>query len=312
MREPPSEVVATWPAPNYTDPVTRGPELVIVELVFLFLGTLCLVLRIYVRAGIMGRMEADDWLMVGAAIFGAGVTTCVLLAFLRYGWNIHIWDLTFDKMVAGRQVSFAVQGLFLLATTLAKVSILVSYLRLAPLNSGFRRATFAALAFVIIINVAFFINLFVQCVPVSSYWDLTRTERDCNSEDHHLLANAALTAVADFIVWVVPLPAIYSAKIPRQQRLALIALFSFGVVVVVAACLRAYWIHYVVQVTYDVTWWGVYLWMWTAVEVQLGIICGCVPWLRSLVKFWRTTAWTDSTTGAAPPGGRRYLETPRC
>jgi hypothetical protein len=27
--------------------------------------------------------------------------------------------------------------------------------------------------------------------------------------------------------------------------------------------------------------------MWTAVEVQLGIVCGCVPWLRSLVNYWK-------------------------
>jgi hypothetical protein len=58
--------------------------------------------------------------------------------------------------------------------------------------------------------------------------------------------------------------------------------------VVIAACVRAYWIHFVVEKTFDVTWWGVYLWMWTAVEVQLGIICGCVPWLRSLVNLTRT------------------------
>ncbi|KAK4097878.1 hypothetical protein N658DRAFT_433124 [Parathielavia hyrcaniae] len=295
MRGAPPEVVATWPEPNYIDPETRGPELIIVEVVFLFLATICVGLRIYVRAGIMGKMETDDWLMVGALVgfpilvSGAGVTTAVLLAFLHYGWNIHVWDLTVDKMIAGRQVSFAGQGLFLLATTLAKLSILVSYLRLAPRNSGFRRATFAALAFVTITNVGFFINLFAQCVPLSSYWDPSPSSAEnCNPEDVHLLANASLTAICDFIVWVVPLPAIYAAKIPRSQRIALIALFSTGLVVIVAGCVRAYWIHYVVQSTYDVTWWGSDLWMWTAVEVQLGIICGCVPWLRSLVKFWQS------------------------
>ena len=54
---------------------------------------------------------------------------------------MHVWDLTFDKMVAGRQVSFAAQALFVPATLLAKVSILISYLRLAPKDSWFRRMT---------------------------------------------------------------------------------------------------------------------------------------------------------------------------
>jgi hypothetical protein len=104
-----------------------------------------------------------------------------------------------------------------------------------------------------------------------------------------LLSQASTTAVADFIVWVLPLPSFYNAKLPIRKRLSLLALFSFGSFVVVAACMRAYWIHFVVEETFDVTWWGVYLWMWTAVEVQLGIICGCVPWLRSLVTFTRTS-----------------------
>lgn len=74
-------------------------------------------------------------------VFGTAVTLCVILAFCLYGWNIHVWDLPADKVVSGRQASFAAQGLFLLATTHAKLSILVSYLRLSPANSWFRRMT---------------------------------------------------------------------------------------------------------------------------------------------------------------------------
>jgi hypothetical protein len=44
-------------------------------------------------------------------------------------------------VIAGRQVSFAAQALFVPATSLAKVSILISYLRLAPMKSWLRRLT---------------------------------------------------------------------------------------------------------------------------------------------------------------------------
>ena len=119
-------------------------------------------------------------------IFGAGVTTCVVLAFTHYGWDIHVWDLSLDKMIAGRQVSFAAQALFVPATCLAKISILVSYLRLAPRDSLFRRMTcksgrlllkapsarigeltrsqVAAIVFILVVNVAFFVVLFTQCM----------------------------------------------------------------------------------------------------------------------------------------------------
>jgi hypothetical protein len=72
-------------------------------------------------------------------LFGSGVTICVVLAFTSYGWDKHVWDLKMPTLVTGRQVSFAAQALFLPATTLAKISILISYLRLAPIDSWFRR-----------------------------------------------------------------------------------------------------------------------------------------------------------------------------
>jgi hypothetical protein len=123
--------------------------------------------------------------------------------------------------------------------------------------------------------------------PLSSYWNLLRNNRDCVPEAPALLSQASTTASSDFIVWILPLPFLYRAKLPLSQRIGVITLFSFAGLVVSAACIRTYWIYYVVEETYDVTWYGFHLWMWTAVEVQLGIVCGCVPWLRSLVNYWR-------------------------
>jgi hypothetical protein len=68
MRLPPPEVVATWPPPNYINPETRGPALIIVELITLPLATICLALRLYVRFKVLNTSHWDDWMMVGAAV----------------------------------------------------------------------------------------------------------------------------------------------------------------------------------------------------------------------------------------------------
>ena len=68
MRLPPPDVVATWPAPNYINPETRGPALIIVELIMLPLATICLALRLYVRFKLLNTSHWDDWMMVGAAV----------------------------------------------------------------------------------------------------------------------------------------------------------------------------------------------------------------------------------------------------
>ena len=124
--------------------------------------------------------------------------------------------------------------------------------------------------------------------PITSYWNLALYSSDCIHEGPVVVSHAAITAIIDFFLWVLPLPTLYHTNLPLSQRIALMILFSFALVVIIAGCIRTYWTHYVVEETYDVTWFGFHLWLWTAVEVQLGLICGCVPWLKSLFKFWKT------------------------
>ncbi len=123
---------------------------------------------------------------------------------------------------------------------------------------------------------------------MTSYWNPALYAHHCIHEGPSVVAHAAITAILDFYLWVLPLPTLYHTKLPLSQRIALITLFSFALVVILAGGIRTYWTHYVVEETYDVTWYGFHLWLWTAVEVQLGLICGCVPWLKSLFKFWKT------------------------
>lgn len=284
MRFPPPSVTASWPTPNPTNPVTRNDALVAIELILLSLALICLSLRLFVRIRIVRRGGWDDWLMVGAAIFNLGVTVSVILAAERYGWRIHVWDLTMDQMVGGRQVSIAAQTLFLFASGLAKTSILVSYMRIAPMGSWFRRLTWISIALVVAAMFIFLIVLWTQCRPAASYWNLLANARDCVEEWPPLMGQTTVTVLTDFIVYILPMPTFYNLKLPMGQRIALMVLFSFGLVVVVAGCIRMYWVHHVVEETYDVTWEGYDLWIWTAVEVNLGVICGCVPVLKALVN----------------------------
>lgn len=138
--------------------------------------------------------------------------------------------------------------------------------------------------------------------PPSSYWNLARTEEDCISEVPGLLTQTILTVLIDLAVYVLPLPTLYRLSLPLAQRVGLMVLFGLGAVVVAAGCMRTYWVHHVELETYDVTWEGYQLWIWAAVEANLGVICGCAPILRSLVsdageRYLRTQANKDSAGG---------------
>ncbi|KAK1537694.1 hypothetical protein CPAR01_07807 [Colletotrichum paranaense] len=301
MRFPPAEVILSWPAPNYIDPVQRGPALLIIELTSLSVALICLALRLYVRLFMIRRSWWDDWLMVAAVVFCISVTICVILATSLYGWDLHVWDLTPVQQRLGRQVSIAGQTLFLFASGLSKLSILTSYLRIAPLGSWFRKLTWVTMGFVFALMWIFLIVLWTQCSPAWHYWDLFVENRNCIEEWPPLAGQTITTVLTDFAVYILPMPTLFRLRLPIMQRLILIILFSLGTVVVVAGIMRTYWAHFVERETYDVTWDGFELWIWTALEANLAVVCGCVPVLRRLLPSMSDTKDSHVSESAAPP-----------
>ena len=60
---PNAEVIASWPAPNFKDPITRGPALTIINAIFITLVILVVGLRFYTRLRITRSLGLDDWVI---------------------------------------------------------------------------------------------------------------------------------------------------------------------------------------------------------------------------------------------------------
>ncbi|KAL8381965.1 hypothetical protein RB595_005971 [Gaeumannomyces hyphopodioides] len=298
MRNPPPEVTAAWPKPNYVNPEHRGNELLAAGAAVLGVALFCLALRLYVRIAIVYKSGLDDWHMVVAALFGAGVTVCTILMAKQYGWERHVWDLTPDQIANGRKVSMAGQSLFFLATCFAKLSILLSYARIAPEHSLFRRFTWGSMALVVAIAAVSLFALWFQCRPISTYWDLSEPTPVCLSEGRLMFSLAVANVATDLLLAVLPMPTLARLNLPLRQRIATIALFSLGLVVISAGVARAYWIYDVVVLDVaDFTWQSYNVWIWTALECNLAVICGSIPVLRPLFFFIISGGKSDTSGG---------------
>ncbi|KAK2053081.1 hypothetical protein LY76DRAFT_668682 [Colletotrichum caudatum] len=113
--------------------------------------------------------------------------------------------------------------------------------------------------------------------------------RNCLDEWLLLAAQSISTVATDVIVYLIPIPTLCRLRMPAAQRLVLIFLFSLGILVVVAG------------ETYDVTWEGVDLWIWTTLEANLAVVCGCVPVLRRLLPVTPDSKPSDLVRMSAPP-----------
>lgn len=68
VRDIPLSVLFSFPTPNYVDPVTRGPALIIVNAIFLSLCTIALLLRLYTRVFIKRWFGSDDVFIILAYV----------------------------------------------------------------------------------------------------------------------------------------------------------------------------------------------------------------------------------------------------
>ena len=74
MRTIPPEVIASWPAPNYINPQTRGNALVIINSVLISIVFVVICLRLYVRLYIKRWFGSDDALILLAFVRVSSVT----------------------------------------------------------------------------------------------------------------------------------------------------------------------------------------------------------------------------------------------
>jgi hypothetical protein len=122
MRDIPLSVYASWPAPNYHNPITRGNELLIINIIFIILVTFSIVIRIISRMK-QSRPGLDDIFIVIAYVFTLGLTAVVIMANKSYGWDRHV--------IRGASIlAFVAKLAFVCASSFTRLSLIFLYYRL--------------------------------------------------------------------------------------------------------------------------------------------------------------------------------------
>lgn len=115
-----------------------------------------------------------------------------------------------------------------------------------------------------------FIDIFFR--KPSLYWTLSLTpQTTCISETKNLLGAGIINTCTDFIVVILPMPTVWKLKLPLQQQIIVVVLFSAGFVVICAGAVRTYYL-YQVTTGYDKTWTAFPAWCASSVELYLGIV----------------------------------------
>lgn len=184
-----------------------------------------------------------------------------------------------------------------------KTSILVFYLTLSKTNRTFRWATIAALFVVNAGGLALTLVTILQCNPIhAAFQRPTPDNAKCTDIVTIYLASAPLNIITDLAILFIPMPILTSMRLPKKQKIILVVTFGFGVFVAVVDIVRIAYLqsastYRLKEITNDIhtygskledetdfSWYSSFSFMWSAIEVNVGIMCACVPALKPLAS----------------------------
>jgi fucose permease len=178
-----------------------------------------------------------------------------------------------------------------------KSSMIIFYLRLSRNTHEFlRAASWTNIAGIILT----FFNVF-QCIPVSQVFD---PSGKCIPLIELYLASVPVNVITDIAVLVLPIPVLTGMQLPRKQKTILVATFGLGLYVIATDVVRIYYLQQsssgywgspdistspLLGNEIDFAWYASLSFLWSAIEVNVGLVCACIPTLKPLIgKVWPT------------------------
>ncbi|KAJ5176349.1 Major facilitator superfamily domain general substrate transporter [Penicillium canariense] len=276
---------------------TRRPETLGVSITFFVIASIFVALRFISRIFIVRRVGLHDYLMLVAWVIDFGFSFSLFYA-TQKGLGLHSRDILPENKAALGKANYAFTVLYNPALMAVKTSILVFYLTLTRNQKVFRWANYVTL---VVVNAAGFaltmVNVF-QCRPVSAAFAVpVPPGAHCTDIVTLYLSSSPVNIITDLAILFLPIPILTQMRLPFKQKVILVVTFSFGFFVAVVDVIRIAFLQQAaisrslamqsirLQNTSrsDFSWYASLSFMWSAVEVNVSIICGCVPSLKPLV-----------------------------
>ncbi|KAH6712105.1 hypothetical protein BKA61DRAFT_486494 [Leptodontidium sp. MPI-SDFR-AT-0119] len=292
--------------PNFNHPKSQGNRIVIAIAILLPLATFVFSLRIYTKRMIIRTLGSDDCKFVyskDAEGFGLVFSwLTIYFKVLNLGLGVHIWDVPLTTFSPHYLKMGIISGLFYgLSFMCTKLSILLLYLRLSPFWL-FRITVWIVVVVTILYSVLGSFEFLFNCRPIAKNWDVTISGGSCIEAFKVFTIHGVINILTDFVMLALPVLLVYKLQLPIKQKVAVAGLFMTGTLVCIVSSIK-------LKVTLDLlhshsmdsTWMGVDCWLWTTIEVYVGIICSCLitfkPFLRHhFPGLLGTSSWSVAHT----------------
>ncbi|KAF4635577.1 hypothetical protein G7Y89_g2516 [Cudoniella acicularis] len=240
-------------------------------------------LRLYSKFALNSPWGLDDTFVM--LTLAAGIPTSVLVphGLTSNGLGRDIWTVTPEQITQFIHIFYASEALYFAQVALLKLSLLFFYLRIFPAPS-IKRFILGTVAFDICYGITFvFLSLF-QCKPIDYYWTKWDGEHTGTCLNVNVLGwtNAAISIVLDAWMLSLPMHQLMGLQLHWKKKIGVAMMFVVGTFVTVISIVRLQSLVHFANST-NPTWDDLPVGVWSTVEINVGIICVCMPNLRVLL-----------------------------
>ncbi|KAL4812172.1 hypothetical protein BDW67DRAFT_178966 [Aspergillus spinulosporus] len=264
-------------------PRAQTQALVVVNTTFLVVMVVCVLMRTVAR--VLNRNYGLDDLATSLSVGIAVAIAAIVYPTSSLGLGADMWYLERPKIDRLLYLFVVTINLYIPCLAAIKISILLLYLRIFP-NRNLRIATFVMLAIVSLWGVAYTLVIIWICSPRSYAWLGWDGEHSgtCLNSMAVQVSHAILNIVFDIIVLGMPLPVLLKLDMSKTKKAGVCMMFLTGSIVTALSIVRVVTTYNFLKSqnpTRDV----IPFYIWNILEIDLGIICSCLPGIRALLKI---------------------------
>ncbi|CZR68873.1 related to integral membrane protein PTH11 [Phialocephala subalpina] len=238
------------------------------------------VLRLLSRYLADSRLWLDDYTILFVMAIGIPSSVINVHGLTSNGLGKDIWTLTFKNIsdvihVRGNKLTIPL--------SLVKISILLFYLRLFP-GTTIRRVIYATITFNVLVGLTFDLIALLQCRPIDFYWKRWDGEHKgkCLNINALAWANAAINIASDLWLLGLPMTQLVRLNLHWKKKVGVAMMFGVGTFVTAVSILRLQSLVLFAN-SQNPTWDNVPVGYWSTMEINVGIICSCMPSIRLLL-----------------------------
>ena len=175
---------------------------------------------------------------------------------------------------------------YLLSIPLAKLSILSLCYRLFRSDIWFRRTCYILFAIIAGYGFASLLTALFRCHPVGAAWSSpAKGSASCLSIVKLQVAVGWINIATDVALMVLPMPVLWRLNMPWQKKAGVAVLFATGAAVVAMSVARQLVLYKSLNgLDKDITWSAVLTHILFTLELNIAIICGCLPTMQPLFR----------------------------